>query len=71
MSIFLHQNDLPDSVDFSAVKSVAVDTETTGLNIGRDRLCVVQLSFGNDEAHLVQFRGPGNRYDLAKFKRLF
>ncbi len=54
MSIFLHQNDLPDNLDLG--ESVAIDTETQGLNLIRDRLCLVQLSAGNGDAHLVQIR---------------
>ena len=54
MDIKLHQNDLPDGLDFG--ESVAVDTETMGLNLGRDRLCLVQLSAGDDTCHMVQFR---------------
>jgi ribonuclease D len=50
--IFFHKNDLPDGVDFGA--SVAVDSETMGLNPHRDRLCLVQLSAGDNNAHLVQ-----------------
>lgn len=52
MSITLHINDLPDGLDFGA--EVAVDTETMGLSPVRDRLCLVQLSSGNGQAHLVQ-----------------
>lgn len=52
MSIILHHADLPDGLDFGS--SVAVDTETMGLNPLRDRLCLVQLSAGNGQAHLVQ-----------------
>jgi len=52
MSIFLHQHDLPSDISFG--KSVAIDTETRGLKLTRDRLCLVQLSDGNGEAHLVQ-----------------
>ncbi|NCF47601.1 MAG: ribonuclease D [Alphaproteobacteria bacterium] len=52
MSIFLHQHDLPSYISFG--KSVAIDTETRGLKLTRDRLCLVQLSDGNGEAHLVQ-----------------
>lgn len=70
MSVFLYQNDLPDNLDFSSAQSIAIDTETTGLNIGRDRLCVVQLSTGDDNAHLVQFRGPGNSYEAPNLKKL-
>lgn len=52
MTIQLHQNDLPDGLDLGPV--VAIDTETMGLNPHRDRLCVVQLSSGDGNAHLVQ-----------------
>jgi ribonuclease D len=52
MSIQLHKGDLPDVLDLGA--SVALDTETMGLNLGRDRLCLVQLSAGDGTAHLVQ-----------------
>jgi ribonuclease D len=52
MTIHLHQGDLPEGLDFGA--SVAVDTETMGLNPHRDRLCLVQLSAGDGDAHLVQ-----------------
>jgi ribonuclease D len=50
MAIHLHLNDLPESVN---APSVAIDTEAMGLNIHRDRLCVVQLKWDND-VHLVQ-----------------
>jgi ribonuclease D len=52
MTITLHHNDIPAGLDFGAV--VAVDTESMGLNWDRDRLCVVQLSSGDGNAHLVQ-----------------
>ena len=52
MSIYLHKHDLPDSLSFGPV--VAIDTETMGLNLQRDRLCLVQLSAGDGNAHLVQ-----------------
>ncbi len=52
MTIHLYQNDLPDGLDLGAV--VAIDTETMGLDPRRDRLCVVQLSSGDGNAHLVQ-----------------
>lgn len=51
-NIMLHKGDLPIGVDFGA--SVAIDTETLGLNTRRDRLCLVQLSAGDGTAHLVQ-----------------
>ncbi|WP_415183470.1 ribonuclease D [Phaeovulum sp.] len=52
MTIHLHKNDLPDGLRLGPV--VAVDTETMGLDPRRDRLCVVQLSAGDGDAHLVQ-----------------
>ena len=56
MAVHLHQFDLPDDVSFA--DQVAVDTETTGLDLNRDRLCVVQLSAGDGDAHLVHFPRP-------------
>ena len=55
MAIEVHQGDLPADLDFGA--SIAVDTETMGLNPARDRLCVLQISEGDGNSHLVQF-GP-------------
>ena len=52
--IELHTGDLPEGLSFG--DSVAIDTETLGLNPHRDRLCLVQLSAGDGVAHLVQFR---------------
>jgi ribonuclease D len=49
---FLYQNDLPDDLELGPV--VAIDCETMGLNPHRDRLCVVQMSGGDGNAHLVQ-----------------
>ncbi len=51
MAIKLHKGDLPDGLDFG--RSVAVDTETLGLKPQRDKLCLVQLSSGDGNAHLV------------------
>jgi len=56
MSIRLHKGDLPDTLDFGA--AVAIDTETLGLDVRRDRLCVVQLSRGDGSAEIVQI-APG------------
>lgn len=57
MTITLHRGDLP--ADLSLGNVVAVDTETMGLNPHRDRLCLVQLSAGDGNAHLVQIpQGP-------------
>lgn len=52
MSISVHRGDLPAGLAFG--EAIAVDTETMGLNLARDRLCVVQLSAGDGTAHLVQ-----------------
>ncbi len=52
MAIKLYRGDLP--ADFKSGPSVAIDTETLGLNPLRDRLCVVQLSSGDGDAHIVQ-----------------
>jgi len=52
MANHLYQNDLPDGLDLGPV--VAIDCETMGLNPHRDRLCVIQLSGGDGNAHLVQ-----------------
>ena len=52
MTIHLYQNDLPDGLDLGPV--VAIDTETMGLDPRRDRLCLVQVSSGDGDAHLVQ-----------------
>jgi ribonuclease D len=52
VTIHLYRNDLPDGLDLGPV--VAIDTETMGLDPRRDRLCVVQLSSGDGNAHLVQ-----------------
>lgn len=54
MDIKLYQNDLPSGLEFG--DSLAVDSETMGLEITRDRLCLVQLSAGDEVCHLVQFR---------------
>ena len=52
MNIRLHRGDLPDN--FRSTDSVAIDTETLGLNPHRDRLCLVQISTGDGDADLVQ-----------------
>jgi ribonuclease D len=66
MTAFLHDGDLPPDVDFGG--SVAVDSETMGLRFRRDDLCVVQLSAGNGDAHLVRLNRPA--YDCPNLKRL-
>ena len=66
MKIRLHKGDLPNGLDLG--RNVAVDTETLGLNPGRDRLCLVQLSSGDGSAHLVQF--ARDEYQAPNLKRL-
>jgi len=58
MTIRFHKRDLPDGLDLGDV--VAIDTETLGLEVGRDRLCLVQLSRGDGTADVVQI-APGQR----------
>lgn len=60
MTVFFHEEDLPADV-FAPRAAIAVDTETMGLMTPRDRLCVVQLSDGGGDEHLVRF-GPGSDY---------
>ena len=52
MNYKLYKNDFPSTLNFK--KMVAIDTETMGLNLNRDRLCLVQVCFGDDFAHLLQ-----------------
>ena len=66
MTIYFHERDLPDGLDLG--RSVAVDTETMGLEPRRDRLCLAQLSAGDGTAHLVRF-APG-AYEATNLCRL-
>ncbi|KZB52432.1 ribonuclease D [Thalassospira xiamenensis] len=66
MTNFLHHGDLPDGLDLGKV--VAIDSETMGLNPHRDRLCVVQLSAGDGDVHLVKF--DGENYEAPNLKKL-
>ncbi|MPY72787.1 MAG: ribonuclease D [Alphaproteobacteria bacterium] len=66
MNVDLHRGDLPDNLALG--DCVAVDTETMGLDPHRDRLCLVQLSAGDGNCHLVQL--PQGRYDAPNLKRL-
>ena len=52
MDIKLHKNDLPDDLDLGNL--IAVDGEFMGLNIRRDPLCLIQISSGNSDAHIIQ-----------------
>ena len=65
MAVYLHQCDLPDGLDLGSV--VAIDCETMGLIPSRDRLCLVQLSAGDGDAHLVQVaQGQTSAPNLAR-----
>jgi ribonuclease D len=64
---YLHMGDLPDGV-LDGADAVAIDSETMGLVLGRDPLCVVQLSDGKGDAHLVQLDRA--TYDAPNLKRL-
>jgi ribonuclease D len=66
MSNFLYKNDLPSGLNFG--DSIAIDTETMGLNVNRDRLCLIQISSGDGNAHLVQF--DGKDYSAPNLKKL-
>ncbi len=69
MNIQLHHGDLPDGLHLGA--SVAIDTETMGLNPHRDRLCLVQLSAGDGNCHLVRIPPSRNTIaDTPNLKRL-
>ena len=68
MAVHLHENDLPAEVKF-ADGAIAVDTEAMGLMPGRDRLCVVQLSDGKGDEHLVHFK-RGSDYSAPNLKAL-
>lgn len=65
MTVFFHEEDLPEGV--LAPGPVAVDTETMGLITGRDRLCLVQISDGGPDQHLVRF-GPGSDFAAPVLK---
>ena len=60
MKYKLYNKDLPPSFQFS--KIVAVDTETMGLKLNRDRLCLVQISNGDGIAHLIKIPPEGNKF---------
>ena len=66
MTNILHKNDLPADLQFG--DSIAIDCETMGLNIFRDRLCVIQISSGDGNAHLVQFEL--GKYDAPNLRKL-
>ena len=66
IDIKLHKKDLPDEIKFS--DKIAIDCEFTGLNIERDRLCLVQLSSGENDAHIIQL--DRENYDAQNLKKI-
>lgn len=68
MAVFLHEEDIPAGV-FAPGADIAVDTETMGLITPRDRLCLVQLSDGGEDEHLVRF-APGSDYAAPNLRAL-
>ncbi|MBL0725573.1 MAG: ribonuclease D [Alphaproteobacteria bacterium] len=66
--VFLHYNDLPDNVELKG--DIAVDTEAMGLQIHRDRLCLVQICDSEKNVHLVAFEN-GNNYLATNLKSCF
>ena len=65
-NIQLHKNDLPDDLNLGNI--IAVDGEFMGLNVRRDPLCLIQLSSGKSDAHIVQF--DRNNYDAPNLVKL-
>ena len=68
MTVYLHEEDIPAGL-FADGADIAVDTETMGLLTPRDRLCVVQLSDGGPDEHLVRF-GPASEYEAPNLRAL-
>lgn len=66
MNVDLYHGDLPDGLDLGS--TVAIDTETMGLDPHRDRLCLIQLSSGDGNCHLVQF--AQGQYDAPNLKQM-
>ena len=68
MTVYFHENDIPNDILFK--ESVAIDTETMGLKTLRDRLCLIQISAGNGEAHLIKIEksiaSPPQKYKNLK-----
>ena len=66
LDIKLHKEDLPDEIEFS--DKIAIDCEFTGLNIERDRLCLLQISSGQNDAHIIQLNK--DNYDAPNLKKI-
>ena len=68
IDIRLHKNDLPDEIKLDDKKSIAIDSEFSGLNVNRDKLYLVQISTGNNDAHIIQLNREN--YNAPNLKRL-
>ena len=68
IDIKLHKHDLPDEIKLDDKKSLAIDSEFSGLNINRDKLYLVQISSGNNDAHIIQLNREN--YDAPNLKKL-
>ncbi len=66
IDIKLHKNDLPDEIRFS--DKIAIDCEFMGLNVERDRLCVVQISSGSNDAHVIKL--DKDNYSAPNLKKI-
>ncbi len=66
LDIKLHKEDLPDQMQLS--DNIAIDCEFMGLNVERDRLCLVQISCGNNDAHIIQLNK--DKYNAPNLKKL-
>ena len=66
LDIKLHKKDLPDEIKFS--DKIAIDCEFTGLNVERDRLCLLQISSGNNDAHIIQL--DKENYNAPNLKKI-
>ena len=68
LDIKVHDNDLPDEIHLQDKKSIAVDSEFSGLNLSRDKLYLVQISTGNNDAHIIKLNRKN--YDAPNLKKL-
>ena len=66
--IKLHKQDLPDEINLDDKKSIAIDSEFSGLNVNRDKLYLVQISSGNNDAHIIQLNR--DNYNAPNLKKL-
>ncbi|MDC1087109.1 ribonuclease H-like domain-containing protein [Alphaproteobacteria bacterium] len=71
MTYYLYKDDIPSEIQFGDI--VAIDTETMGLNLNRDRLCLIQLSNGDGDAHLVQIspQALSDENSFVNLKKIF